>query len=204
MTEPDRHRPHAPLRVRIRKVVLTLHWLAGMVAMIAMLFFAVTGLMLNNAESWGLGDGHDEKREVKLDSAAADRWTNGDAAIVAVLRAGVGVSGIPDKAEVRDGRMVLVFKSAGTRREVSIDPADGSAVIDTETHGVSGRLMALHRGEDVRRGWHLLMDFAAILLIVLTLSGFFLWIATPRWRNRGWAALALSVAAIAGAYLLCV
>ena len=194
--------PHAPLKVRLRKAVFALHGLLGLGAMLALLFFAFTGLMLNNAESWNLGEPHESTREVKLDAGAADKWTDKDAAIVAVLRAGVGVSGVPEVPETADGRMTLVFNSAGVRRTVEVSQADGSARITTESKGVSGRLMALHRGEYVANGWHWLMDAAAVSLILITLSGFVLWFSTPRLRRQGVVALALSVVAVAGAYCL--
>lgn len=202
MSKSSGTEPHVPLKVRLRKAVFALHGLLGLGAMLALLFFSATGLMLNNAETWNLDESYESSREVKLDAGAAAGWTDKDAAIVAVLRAGVGVSGVPEVPETADGRMTLVFKSAGVRRTVEVSQADGSARIITESHGLSGRLMALHRGEYVSQGWHWLMDAAAVSLILITLSGFVLWFSTPRLRRRGVVALALSVVVVAGAYCL--
>lgn len=199
---PAKPSPQIPLRARLHKTISLLHGVVGCAAMIAVLFFATTGLMLNNAEAWNLAETREETRAVKLPAEAAGRWKDADAAIVAVLRAGVGVSGIPDTPSIEDGRMKLVFNSAGVRRTVSVSQEDGAAEITTETHGVSGRLMALHRGDYVSKGWRRVMDIAAVSLIVITLSGFTLWAISARRRKLGILALAASALAVTVACFL--
>lgn len=188
---PPKHR-HAPLRARLRRLMLSLHWVLGMVALLAMLFFAATGFLLNHAEDWELGSPTTSTREFDLDPHLAEKWTNPDAAIVALIRSGQGLGGLPEKPEFKDDKLTVVFKSPGVRHDITVEPATGKVRVETESHGLTGRLLELHRGKNAGAAWRLAIDGAALLLILLTLSGFWLWAATPAWRVRGLVGLAAS------------
>lgn len=182
--------------------MLVWHWMLGMAAMIALLFFAITGFLLNHAEAWEIGTPRTTTRELRLPAPPAGETWDGDAAIVAALRADAGLRGAPEKPETRDGRLWFVFKSPGLRQEVSLDPKTGAGSVETETRGVVGRLLEFHRGKDAGGAWRLAADICAVLLATVTLSGFWLWAATPAWRVRGVVGLALSLGAL-GAALVC-
>lgn len=195
--------PKSPLRVRARRLVLEAHQLAGLAAMLAMLFFAATGLMLNNAESWGLGEPRTDVREERMPPSVVPAAAGGDAAVVALLRSDLGVSGVPETPEIRDGKPVLVFKSPGRTQEVTLDAVRGVVTIETERRGLAGALMAMHKGESVGKSWRRLMDVAALGLILLTLTGFYLWAVTPRRQGLGRLALGLSSAVFVAIGWMC-
>lgn len=190
-------RRHTPRRTTIRKWLLHLHWLAGMAALVLMLFFSTTGFLLNHADDLDFVEPVTTKRMIRLPIGTEPMTP--ERAAIDILRQDKGIRGIPEKPEWKDERIALVFKSPGVRHDILIDPKSGEAEIESEVRGIVGRLMEFHRGKDAGAGWKFAVDAAAVLLALLTLSGFWLWAATPSWRGRGLIGLGASIAALIAA-----
>ena len=182
-----------------KKWTRTFHIYISMLGLLTLVFFSFTGIMLNHEEWFGFA----APRIVKMAGAlpAAMAREPDKLAIVEQLRRDFGATGAVDSFEIEDDRLTVVFRSPARRTDAVLTRADGHAEVTRESHGLAGRLAELHRGTDAGPGWRLIIDLAAVLLLLTSLSGVLLWCLVPKWRPLGLAAVAGSVLVCAGVYL---
>jgi hypothetical protein len=189
-----------------------------------LLFFAVTGFMLNH-EGWFVSPA-DTTTPCQVPAEWLERPEENELRIVELLRSKYGVVGSlvtvedfnddPDPAvkkpllEISDDEVRAVFKRPGTqvsvvlyRQERETDDrtfAPGDGEITVHTGGANGLLVDLHRGKDTSGPWHLVIDLIAVVYVVVAATGIVMW-----WSLKGrgkyglWVALGgvlLSVAVV--------
>jgi len=191
----DRHH----LKLLGKKWARYIHMYLSLFGLVLLLFFAVTGFMLNNPDWFSLGETQTHTSTVTLSTtliASGDKL-----ALVEKLRKDAGVTGFLDSYDTSDPKIAfLTFKSPGQKFDVQITRATGEASISHEWHGFLGRITELHRGNDTGTPWKLVIDATALLLITSILTGVTLWLMVPRWRNYGLAAIALCATTCAFIY----
>jgi uncharacterized protein len=176
----------------------TIHIYISMLGLLAVIFFSVTGIMLNHEEWFGFATPHVVKKEGSI-FEAMDKEPD-KLAIVEKLRKDYGATGAMDSFEIEDDRLTIAFKSPGRHTDVTIQRADGHAAVSLESYGFSGRFVDLHRGTDAGPGWRFIIDATAVLLLVTCATGLLLWCLVPKWRPLGLAALAVCLIAFAVVY----
>lgn len=185
-------------RLFLRKWARTLHIYISMLGLIVVTFFAATGFILNHEEWFGYAEPHTTTHSGTIPPAlltAPDKL-----AIVEILRKDLGATGAMDSFEVDDDELSVIFKSPGRRTQATITRSGGEAEVAIETHGFIGRLVELHRGVDAGPAWRLVIDATAILLVIIGLTGLFLWFSVPKWRKLGLIAAGVCVVVCAGIY----
>ena len=173
----------APARARtpgqqLSRTAFYVHLWLGVLFTAVLLVLSVTGILLNHKVPLGLMP--DVSHEPTAEFADALPLT--DLARRALEAAGEsgGVASI-DRMDVRPRRgLVKVRLRDPESTEVTLDIATGS-VLHIGARG-DVFLERLHSGEALGEGWVLLSDAGAIALIVLLVSGYWLWL-WPRWRR---------------------
>ncbi len=186
-------------RLLFKKWARLVHIYLSMLGLLALVFFSITGIMLNHEEWFGFAEPRMAKKEGTVPVAlltAPDKL-----GIVEKLRKDLGATGALDSFEVRDDELALVFKSPGRRTEATITRADGHAEVSIETHGFAGRFVELHRGTEAGPAWRLVIDVTAILLLLSSFTGLVLWLLVPKWRPLGIVALVVCAGVCAVVYL---
>ena len=179
-----------------------LHIYLSMFGLLVIVFFSVTGIMLNHEEWFGFAEPRVSKHEGTL---PAELLREPDKlGIVEKLRKDFAATGALDSFEVRDEEVALAFKSPGRRCEATITRVDGHAEVSVETHGFAGRLVELHRGTEAGPAWRLVIDATAILLLLSSITGLVLWLLVPKWRPLGIVALMVCAVVCVGIYLVLV
>ena len=159
MIESTHHR-----RLWFRKWSRTLHIYLSMLGLVLMVFFALTGFMLNHSEWFGL----DRARTRTVEGALpAGLLTGPDKlAVVEKLRADFGARGAMDSFDVQEDELRIAFKSPGRKVEAVIHRGNGTtptpyicAVIELE-EGVlfTSTLHGVEEG-DVRIGMAVEVNF---------------------------------------------
>lgn len=189
-------------RLFIRKWSRTLHIYISMLGLLVLVFFSVTGLMLNHEEWFGYAEPVITTRNGVIDRGLLQEPDK--LAIVELLRKDFGATGAMDSFESDDEEFRVVFSSPGRRSQAVISREDGQAEVENESHGFSGRLVELHRGVDAGPAWRLIIDASAILFLIIGLTGLTLWMFVPKWRPMGLLAVASSVAICTVVYLVLV
>ena len=115
------------------------------------LFFAVTGFLLNHEEWFGV-------------EVTSTRTTTGTVptgllkepdrlAVVELLRKDFGARGTVDAFEAEADSLRVVFAGPGRRDEAEIGRADGRVTVTHSSRGLLGLLTDLHRGKSTGRAW---------------------------------------------------
>ena len=187
-------------RLLFKKWSRLLHIYLSMLGLLAIVFFSITGIMLNHEEWFGFAEPRVSKHEGTLPAALLSGPDK--LGIVEKLRKDFGATGALDSFDVRDDEFALVFKSPGRRTEAAITRADGHAEVSIETHGFAGRFVELHRGTEAGPAWRLVIDATAFLLLLSSLTGLLLWLLVPKWRPLGIVALVVCALVCVAVYLV--
>lgn len=183
-------------------VVRTVHIYGSMPAAALALVLAATGLLLNNAAEFGLDEGCVSNVSATLPAALLKKPDR--EAIVTELRRAACITAPDDAFEVDDDEIRVVFRTPGCVTDARIQRADGKVEFETESRGMVGALMDLHRGKNAGGAWKFLIDAMAVLLAASALTGTLLAFTLPARRVLAIALLIMGAAAAGGAYYLLV
>ena len=151
-----------------------LHIYVSMVSFGILFFFAVTGLTLNH-DDWFFGDRPSTtQRRGELDRkwvAPGDATAVAKLEVVEHLRRVHGVKGLVGEFRVEDGQCAVAFKGPGYSADAVIDRATGAYELSETRMGFVAIINDLHKGRDTGRGWSLVVDLSAVLMVLVSLSG---------------------------------
>jgi hypothetical protein len=162
--------PHRrPLRLRVHSALRWLHVYTSMVSLLAVLFFAATGVTLNHPD-WLPGEA---TRELEGRLPATWKTAHGIDWMVVdeYLRGTHGVHGAVAERRADDREGALTFKAPGYAADCFITIADGSYRLTVSSQGAIGVLNDLHRGRDAGRTWAWLIDVVGVFLTLLSITG---------------------------------
>lgn len=166
-----------------RKWVRVLHIYISLYALLLLLFFGVTGFMMNHPDWFGFGELHTEQREATL---PVELCAQGDRlAIAEHLRREQDFRGLVQACEIEKKEIQVSFARAGRRAEVVIERATGKANITVETKGLAAKLSAVHAGEHTGQFGRRVIDVAAVFLILTSITGLLLWVTLSLRRETG-------------------
>ena len=190
--------------MRFNKVVAfsrTVHIYLTMFAFLLMMFFAVTGVLLDH-EDWLSGATRSTETKGTLPApllAGPDKLM-----VVEALRSKFGAIGAVSTFDTDESTLHVELKGPGRHTEAEIDRKTGEVVVKIERRGFLVRLDDLHRGKDTGTAWRIVLDASAVLLFVGSLTGILMWFALPRRRMWGLAALISSTVILVAIYFLLV
>ncbi len=181
-----------PAVKKLYKLNQWLHVYLSMFALLAIVFFAVTGFMLNHPD-WFASQPVVTEQQIKLtlpQDGEADRFS-----LVEQLRKEYQLSGQAE-VEIDDYEVAVSFRKPGYRADVFIDREFGEGNLTIEQEGVASILMALHRAKDAGPTWQLVVDVVAIFLLVSAISGIVLLCFDRRFRTVGLIVMGVGLVAI--------
>jgi hypothetical protein len=184
---------------RFAGVVRTVHIYLTMSAFLLMMFFAVTGVVLNH-EDWIAGQ--TVTRDTTATVPAALLAGPDKLMLVETLRNDFGAIGAVSTFDVDESSLHIELKGPGRHTEADVDRKSGKLTLKVERRGLLMRLDDLHRGKDTGVAWRWVLDASAVLLFLGSLSGILIWWALPRRRKWGVAALIGGTVAVAAIYWL--
>ncbi len=165
----------------------TLHIYLTMFAFLMMMFFALTGILLNH-EDLLPGESVTDVTGTLPDSllTGPDKLM-----VVEALRHDFGAVGAVGTFDVNDDQLYVELKGPGRTSEAEIDRATGALTLTIRRRGALVLLDDLHRGKDSGPAWRWVIDISGVLLFLASLSGIVMWIALPRRRKWGVVSLLL-------------
>lgn len=182
-----RPRPKPGLKQRLASPMRWLHIYSSMFGLVAILFFSVTGILLNHP-SWTLGSG--EKEEIRKGTMPAVWLGSGGKEpakleVVEHLRKHERVRGLVDDFSSDDSECTVTFKGPAYSADVFIDRESGDYEITQRSSGLVAMMNDLHKGRDAGTAWSWVIDLSAILLIIVSLTGIGLLLYIKRRRRNG-------------------
>ena len=181
-----------------------LHIYLSMFSFVIVLFFSVTGLTLNHLEWF-------PEKEVlnELDGKMNPVWVNSaDTAqvkkleIVEFLRASYHVKGQLNDFRIDETECSISFQGPGYTADIFIDRTKGTFHLSERSLGVVAWANDLHKGRDTGQGWKWVIDFSAIFMTVISITGLILLLFIKKKRANGLLWLVLGIGAIALFYFI--
>ncbi len=176
------------------KTARTVHVYVTLFGLMLILFFAITGFMLNHIE-WFLPN--EPQTRIESRNLPLDRFPNrklpdagdttGDLKLVVVeaLRKEFGITGELSSFDNGDDDQIVVgFKRAGGEAECRINRENASTEVEQRFQGWAIVMTDLHRGN---RGnvtnepkftgelWTWVIDITCVMLLIISATGLFLW-----------------------------
>jgi hypothetical protein len=186
----------SPTFRRVLKASRICHVYLTLFTLTIILFFAVTGFMLNH-EDWFLPD---TPRETKLEGdlpknlvalPEAPEGASDDEHVPQVdkfevceaLRRMFDIRGTvhPNSYRCDRGTVEVTFARPGEKATAEIDRETGHVTLTRETNGFAGLVTDLHKGKSTGSvwkagtGWSLLIDATCIVLVIISATGLVLW-----------------------------
>lgn len=203
-TNQPKKKQHKPLTGWKRQAALLSRWLhiyLSMVSFAILLFFAVTGLTLNHAAEWG-GEVKTKQEKGKLNVSwvnHADTNTIAKLDVVEYFRKTYHIKGDVEEFRTEDKECTVSFKGPGYSADIFITRATGEYELSESRTGLIGIINDLHKGRDSGKGWSIVIDISAILMILVSLSGIILILFV---RKRRFSGLVLALIGLAITYLI--
>lgn len=170
----------SPFRRWLLKSARSVHLYVTLFGLTLLLFFSVTGFMLNHEDWFSPLD--PRIREINGTIPATLLREPDKLAIVELLRKDHGAPGVMDSFSVHDNELEIVFKRPGEAMKVTIDRETGALMGEHETRGAVGVMLDLHRGKSTGIAWSLIIDGLCFVVLIVGLTGMYLWASL---RGRG-------------------
>lgn len=162
------------------------HGYLSAVAFLALIFFSVTGILLNHPD-WFVGEpSAPEQSTVVIPRetlASATRMPDVPRALADAVGRQTALRGAFASGEVQDDTAMIRMEGATGTSDITVDLTSGQAELSIETANMTSILHELHRGTRSGAVWRALIDGVAVLVLALSLVGYVLFFSL-RFRLR--------------------
>jgi hypothetical protein len=176
-TDPSRSLSRDPRNLhwkrRFAHLARWLHTYLSMISFALLLFFAVTGLTLNHAEWF-----ESQQRPTAYHGTLNKAWVNpcdGSSAakgdLVNYFRRNYRTKGALSDFHVDGDQCELLFKGPGYEADATIDRETGKYDLTITPFSLIAILNDLHKGRDTGKKWSAVIDFSAVLMTLVSLTG---------------------------------
>ena len=153
-------------------------WLSAF-AFIVLVFFSLTGLLLNHPEWF---DPEKDEKMVKIELPdyvlqALQKQENPSNALLAYVRQKESIIGRYQSSEVLDGEVMIRLESPAGSTDVWALLDTGEVEITQKPASAVSLISDLHRGKNAGAAWSWLIDISAILILALSLAGYILFLS---------------------------
>ncbi len=171
-----------------RKSAAAFRWLhiyLSMLGFTTLMFFAITGITLNHP-TWFGGS---EQRVEDAFGELPPSLVAGDVRkleVAETLRHRHRLKGRVTEFQVDDYECMIVFKGPGYAADAFVDRESGKYTVTTTSGNLTSIFNDLHKGRDAGTVWNtLIIDGSAVLLVLMSLSGFGLLLYLKKRRVSG-------------------
>lgn len=175
------------------------HIYVSMLCFAALMFFAVTGITLNHPTWLGGSEQNVSDYEGDLPPEIADLVageTIEKLAIAEWFRSKFSLRGRVAEFEVDEYECMIVFKGPGYSADVFVDRELKTYMLTVTQASLVAVLNDLHKGRDSGTAWKWLIDISALVMVVMSLSGFGLLLYLKKRRRSGILTAVIGTAAL--------
>lgn len=186
-TAPSRDPRYLHWKRRFAHLARWLHTYLSMLGFAILLFFAVTGFTLNHAEWFDR-----QQRPALYHGTLNKTWVNtpepGGVAkeeLVNYFRHTYRTKGALSDIHVDGEQCEVLFKGPGYEADATIDRETGKYDLTVSPFSLVAALNDLHKGRDTGKKWSVVIDFSAILMTLVSLTGLTLIFFLNKRRSSG-------------------
>jgi len=170
--EPKKAKPRRRLYQKSAAAFRWLHIYLSMLGFTALMFFALTGITLNHPTWFGGSEQVIDDLSGELSPGLLVDEVN-QLEVAETLRERHGLKGHVKEFESDEFECMLVFKGPGYAADVFIDRDSGKYSLTVTSSNAVAIMNDLHKGRDSGAAWNaLVIDGSAILMALMSLSGF--------------------------------
>lgn len=161
------------MKTEFTRLMRWLHIYLSMFSFAALLFFAITGITLNHT-SWIEGQQRAEQVEGNLEL----RWVHADSSqvneldVAEYLRNQHNITAKLTDFVTDETECSISFKGPGYAADALVDRTTGHYEVVITKSGLIAIMNDLHKGRDSGTTWAWLIDVSAVLMILVSLTGF--------------------------------
>jgi hypothetical protein len=182
-----------------------LHAYLSAFAFLTLLFFSLTGVLLNHPE-WLENDIPTERQAIVSLSpgelARAQAAPNAKQALAELVKAKGGVIGAYSSADIDGSAALIRYEGPGGTTDVDLDLSTGKGELKSQTATFNSIIQDLHRGKNSNLVWRSVIDISAIVIIALSLVGYLLFFSLRFRLTTSLLLTLVSLGALVGAALL--
>lgn len=174
-------------------------------AFLSLMFFSLTGLLLNHPDWLKQPEAKPQERRAALAPdviAAAMKRDDKPRALAALLSAKGAVSGAYASGEVEEDEAYLRFEGVSGNASAVLDLKTGAAEITSRKADAVTIINDLHRGKNAGAAWKWLIDISAAIFLVLSLVGYILFFSLRHRLVQTMTLTVVSLGALVGIFLL--
>ncbi|MCB0993771.1 MAG: PepSY-associated TM helix domain-containing protein [Acidimicrobiales bacterium] len=148
-----------------------IHVYSSMIALLVVLFFALTGITLNHPQ-WTFGD--DARTDTYSGVFPFDPVRDGAVDFLSMaeyVRSEYDVTGTVDSFEATSGQGSIAFKNPGYAADLFFDVGTGEYELTVEQQGFVAVMNDLHKGRDTSPLWRWVIDLSALFLVAISITG---------------------------------
>lgn len=165
----------------------TWHGYLSAFAFLTLIFFAITGLLLNHPEWFeAKGEQPSKDRTIQLapaDVATAQKASDPSRALTELVRKQQPLIGAYQSGEVIDTEAMIRLEGPKGSSDIVVDLSTGSAEVTVKKARFIDTINELHRGKNSGAAWKAVIDISAILILALSIIGYVLFFSL-RFRLR--------------------
>jgi hypothetical protein len=162
-----------------------LHAYLSAFAFLALIFFSITGLLLDHPE-WLRSRARETQVRLAVpvaDLARARAAADPGAAMAAAVARMTPLLGAYRSGEIDDGQANIRFEGVKGASTVLLDVKTGQADVTVEHATALSMIGDLHRGKHAALAWRIVIDASAVLILLLSVIGYVLFFSL-RFRLR--------------------
>lgn len=161
------------------RILMKWHWISSALSLIGMLFFAATGITLNNADTFEnpvpVITKHAATLPQDLLSQINAKSPNQDRAVPESLRTWVratwGIALSPKSVDWRDEELFIDLKRPGVDAWLSVDRKTGAVQYEADDRGWVAFFNDLHKGKNAGQVWSWLINLLGAGFLVFSITG---------------------------------
>lgn len=154
-----------------------LHAYISAFAFLALIFFSLTGLFLNNPQWFEKIKSHPKEESLTLpvqDISSALKTSTPPQALANVIKAHFALQGAFKSGEIIEDEAHIHFEGTKGKSDAIINLKSGVTEIEQEHASVISIIQDLHRGKNSGQVWKIVIDMTAYLVLALSLIGYIL------------------------------
>lgn len=164
-------------RIELFKQSRMLHAYLSAFAFLALIFFSLTGMLLNHPKWFEAGKPAGDEQQLtllKAELAAAQATAEPLRALAAAVGHQHPLRGEYTSGEVIDGEAHIRLEGATGKSDLIVNLADGSTEVTVQRASAATLMRDLHRGKHSGTVWSWLIDITAVLVFALSVLGYVL------------------------------
>jgi uncharacterized protein len=202
---PRKARPMPRWKIEFYRQCRLWHGYLSAFAFLSLMFFSLTGLLLNHPEWLKQEEAQPQETRVTVSHdaiAAAMNLDDKPRALAALLSAQKAVGGVYASGELEDGEAYLRFEGVSGNASAVLDIKTGATEITTRKADAVTIINDLHRGKNAGAAWKWLIDISAVIFLVLSLVGYILFFSLRHRLVQTMALTVISLGALVGIFVL--